>query len=373
MRADLAERLLRQVMGWDTGEFAERVRDLQALAVVKFDEYGNYGPGSKFVENLAMWLDQFPEERRRTAFDFVLTNLVFLSEVEIGHLISLVYPEIIAPVVRARVAADEGIQPHRVAEIERHPHYAELRRRSLVLGASDGARLDKLRRASPLSHEQFFQGARPTIDELEPKVEKLVKALRLPDGETSTFNHIFFVDDFSGSGRTLIREDSDAPGGYDGKLIRLRDSLAAASGAVQDELAEGDKSRILVEAGTPVTIVLYCASEQALAQIRTGIAAAGLGDWKVACVQRLPDSQRVDSAAPDMAILCHDFFDRSTEDSDKGATPVGYSECALPVVLSHNTPNNSVCLLWMDTSERDDGTGLRALFPRYERHHPDRR
>jgi hypothetical protein len=41
-------------------------------------------------------------------------------------------------------------------------------------------------------------------------------------------------------------------------------------------------------------------------------------------------------------------------------------------VLFHNTPNNSVCILWADTTDRDEGQNRRALFPRYERHRADR-
>ena len=41
---------------------------------------------------------------------------------------------------------------------------------------------------------------------------------------------------------------------------------------------------------------------------------------------------------------------------------LGFDECALPVVLSHNTPNNSLPIIWQD-AERFHG-----LFPRISRH-----
>jgi hypothetical protein len=360
MRADLAERLLKEVMGWDTGEFAERVRDLQALAAVKYDEYGNYGPGSKFVENLAAWLAQFPPDKRKIAFDFVLRRLVFISEVEIGHLISLVYPEIIAPTLRQRVADEIGISVHRVAEIERHDRFIELRRRSLIVGASDGARLDRLRRASPLSHEQFFQGARPTVEELRPAVDALVKAREAPEGTELTFGQVFFVDDFSGSGHTLVRKED---GSYTGKLVRLDEQLQAAATAEPP----------LVDDSVPVTVVLYSASEQALEHASATAAAAGLDSFDIRTVQVVPRSQGVDLTDEPMTALCREFFDETTVDPHKGEAPIGFADCALPVVLSHNTPNNSICLLWMDTTDRPGSNNLKALFPRYERHHPDRK
>jgi len=43
---------------------------------------------------------------------------------------------------------------------------------------------------------------------------------------------------------------------------------------------------------------------------------------------------------------------------------LGYNECCLPIVLSHNTPNNSLPLLWW-SSEKHDFNGL---FPRITRH-----
>lgn len=357
MRSELAERLLAEVVGWDTVDFIQGVGDLQALSRVKYDEYSNYGPGAKFVENLAMWLDQFPADRRRTALDFVFDRLVFVSEVQMQHLISLVYPEVIEPVLRKRIALQADIPAHRIAEIKGRSEFVSLRRRSLVLGASDGARLDRLRRASQvLSHEQFLQSPAPAVDQLDRMVAKLRAAQEIEPGNPCAFEHVFFVDDFSGSGRTLVREED---GDFTGKLPRLRRELDKAA------------KQKLVADDVPVTVVLYCASDQALTQVETGLAALGLPTWNVRTVQRLPDRIRVDRTDPAMTQLCIDFFDGSTEDKFKGSTPIGYSDCALPLVLSHNTPNNSVCLLWMDT-RKPNGDGLRALFPRYERHHPDR-
>lgn len=357
MKSDLAERLLKEVMDWSTAEFIERVRDLQVLAAVKYDEYGNYRPGSKFVENLAGWLNQFPKERRRTALDFVLKNLVFVSEVEMNHLISLVYPEVIEPALRARIAKADGISEHRIAEIRRQPSFASLRRRSLIIGASDGARLDRLRRSSTvLSHEQFFPGTSPTPALLKPMTEKIIGALG-SDAQPS-FAHVFLVDDFAGSGRTLLRRDKEEV--LVGKLGRLR------------ELLEQSVEAGFLDDVQHVTVILYCASQQSIDHLERLLPEAGLDGWDIGYIQLLPEFVRVDRQSPEMTQLCHDFFDPDSEDAHKGATPIGYSDCALPLVLSHNTPNNSICLLWMDTSEGVDGQGLAALFPRYERHHPDR-
>ena len=108
------------------------------------------------------------------ALDFVMNRLVFISETEMRHLISLVPTTIIDPILRARIADAHGLASYRIAEIERHDDFVALRRKSLVLGASDGARLDRLRRVSRLSHEQFLQTpARPsTSSESSSTVQK---------------------------------------------------------------------------------------------------------------------------------------------------------------------------------------------------------
>ncbi|HEV7492158.1 phosphoribosyltransferase-like protein [Baekduia sp.] len=360
MRAELAQRLLNEVMGWtDDDSFRQYVPDLQALAEAKYDEYGNYGPGSKFIENLAGWLNQFPEVRRTVALDFVMARLVFVSETEMRHLVDLVPNSIIDRVLRSRVAEAHEIPAYRVAEIEGNRDFVTLRRRSLVLGASDGARLDHLRRASGLSHEQFLQTPAPSAEQIKKLVEKMAKAEVLEDSD-HRFEHVFLVDDFSGSGKTLLRK-SDKAGEFEGKVAGLRQALDVAA-------AEG-----LVAPDVPGTVVLYCASEQAQEQIAGCLTEMGATGWTVDTVQLFPHSLRVTETDPAMELLCRDFFDSKSIDSDKGEVPIGYSECALPVVLSHNAPNNSVCLLWLDTRDQEGSDNRRALFPRYERHHPDRR
>jgi len=47
---------------------------------------------------------------------------------------------------------------------------------------------------------------------------------------------------------------------------------------------------------------------------------------------------------------------------------LGFGQCALPLVLEHNTPNNSVALLWADTVGGNGGHAMRPLFRRRQRH-----
>jgi hypothetical protein len=65
--------------------------------------------------------------------------------------------------------------------------------------------------------------------------------------------------------------------------------------------------------------------------------------------------------------LLHAYYDPAIEDEHtrKGGTDdlkYGFAACGLPLVLSHNTPNNSLYLLWAESEK------VRALFPRVSRH-----
>lgn len=360
MRSELAEELLDTLMGWDRAAFQEKVRQLEALATYKFDEYGNFRPGVKFLESLAAWLHQFDDPAdRATALDFVLERLIFISDAEMTHLIELVYPDHMETVLRQRTASRLECSPYEVARVVDDQAFVAMRRRSLILGASDGARLDRLRRSAPfLSHEQFLQSTEPAIQLVAGMCNKLEEALAtLGIAASATFEHVFLVDDFAGSGKTMLRESE---GAFEGRLIKLSTAL--------ERLREND----LVAEELDVTIILYVATENAHRHLESAIAASSLPDWELRVVQLLPRWVRVDEQDAAFAALCERYYDEVFTDEHKGRAPIGYADGALPVVLSHNTPNNSVSLLWADSSEEPDGLRRRALFPRYERHHRDR-
>jgi hypothetical protein len=73
-----------------------------------------------------------------------------------------------------------------------------------------------------------------------------------------------------------------------------------------------------------------------------------------------------------MEALANAYGDPTLRDAHKGDATLGFRDSRLPLVLSHNTPNNSIALLWADTSERPGSKHRYALFTRYERHSADR-
>ncbi len=363
MKDALAEHVLANVMGWGAAEVADFGARLQLLAAHKYDSYEGYRPGVKFLENLSGWLHQFDsEEDRRAAIEFVLNDLIFISRAELDHLIETVYPDFIRPMLIKRAAEQLKVSRFAVNEIVNSPAFLQMQRRTLVLGLSDGARIDRLRRSSPsLSHEQIFLATDIGDKTVNDALEKLHE---VNGNKTALFEHVLLVDDFYGSGRTLLRENDEAKGDGDafkGRLWRTHQRLM--------ELANGDAPAL--EQDFQVSILVYIASDQAEAHVKEMMEKAGLG-WELEIVQRLPASLRVNSER--IARICQEHYDPILSDESKPVpVPLGYSDCALPLVLPHNTPNNSICILWADTTDQDGSRQQRALFPRYERHREDRK
>ena len=357
MKAELAEQLLGQIMEWDSAQLALHGAALQTLARYKYDEYAMFRAGERFLESLARWLFQFGTlDERRTAIEFVMKRLIFVSVAELDHIIELVYRDVIRPLVRHHVSTATGTSPYAVKTITAHPQFRAFQRQLLILGMSDGARLDRLRRASPeLSHEQFNLVSTPSTEQVDAMKKKLKDALAQMGLEAEDkFQHVVLVDDFTGSGYTLIREEH---GKFDGKLLKVKSRLAEC------------QARGAIAPNAEVSIVMYIASQEAERYVRDLLARAGL-NWSLTVLQSIPKECRVTD--PAIESLAKNYYDPVLTDAHKGDATLGYRDSRLPLVLSHNTPNNSIALLWADTSERRDGQCRHALFTRYERHSADR-
>ena len=157
MREELAGRLLDQLFDWSDEERTESVTALARLAQFKFDHYEGFSAGERFFERLARWLVQFEGEAdRRRLLEFVRSELVFISRDEMNQAISCAYPHHIRQLLIAQTAESLNLPEHMLAQITSSAEFRAIRRATLFLGLSDGARLDLLRRSSSeLSHEQF--------------------------------------------------------------------------------------------------------------------------------------------------------------------------------------------------------------------------
>ena len=191
---------------------------------------------------------------------------------------------------------------------------------------------------------------------------------------------VYLVDDFAGTGTSFLRLDEKTVK-WKGKLIRFKESVESANKAL-----DGDK---LFEDGWVLCAHHYVASSHAAGAIQKRLdRLAGNGDFSEDWAQAthpsfgivLPSDLPIDTAAGD-----HDEFIKltltyynpaiRTKHTDIGGVThlgLGYGGCALPLVLEHNTPNNSIALLWAETdSSVRDGVpapAMRPLFRRRQRH-----
>jgi len=370
MREALAERLLATVMNWTPENVADERPLLQAMATMKYNEYQQFAPGMRFVESLALWLRQFKTiAERHIAYNFVKSKLVFYSSAEIAHLVSIAYPDNIRPLLITRSAQTLGIPEYLINHIVNNDEYKILRRQCLFLGLSDGARIDLFRRATntELSHEQIC----PTYEMSPEKSDAILVELRKNlevfgvskiKPANSLFRMIFLLDDFSGSGLSCLRKDSN-DNKMIGKMAKLRDQLLSAK--TLGKLVNTDDLHI--------GIVLYIATKCAVDYLKPILKELFQQFPKLTCdvhvVNILDETVRLNGTHDsDFLGLADSYYDPNIEDEHtrKGGTGVkhGFAGCALPVVLSHNTPNNSMFLLW---ANRDD-VKVRGLFPRVSRH-----
>jgi len=366
MRDALAERLLAQVMGWSPEDVARERPDLQAMADHKYDEYQQFSPGMRFVESLAVWLNNFEtKEERRIAYNFIKTHLVFISEAETRLLVSIAYPDIIRPILLKEAASLLSLPEFQVAKIANSTEFSLLRRKSLFLGLSDGARMDYFRRVSGLNNEQVHIDYRiepKTADDMGLKLRRDVETLTGNPGVASaaSFEIVFLLNDFSGSSDTLLRQEN---GEVKGKIAGAMNSVLGLQRL---------EPPLVTASGAKVFVVLYTATEMALRNLEERLSSLCSTDWpacEVKTVYPLSEDIRVTpEKAPQFDVILKKYYDPSIMDEhlEKGGPNViyGYAGCALPLVLSHNTPNNSLYLLWASKPNLQKC----ALFPRVSRH-----
>jgi hypothetical protein len=368
MRDVLAERLLAKVMDWSQEDVARERPVLQALADYKYDEYHQYFPGMRFIESLALWLDQFDSaDERKRAYDFVKSHLIFISSQEMAHLVGIAFPDFIQPSLFSRVATITNISESYVNRIARSTEYERLLRQSLYLGLSDGAHVDLFRRSNPkeISHEQVSQDYQIAEDRAKDMLSKLStdiddRGWNIPEPERR-FRMLFLLDDFSGSGKSYLRIKN---GQFEGKLHKVLSKI----------YRENSLYGLVDPKDTQICIVLYVATAQSLTYLKEQtdewLSQNGINKrCEVIPIQTLPSETGIDHKQElQIMDLLEKYYDSSIENSSykkgKHDKPyLGFDECALPLILSHNTPNNSIPILWFEQGLRKH----RGLFPRVSR------
>lgn len=366
-------------MDWSDDEAHQEFEWLRLMARLKYDSYRDFQAGIRFVENLATWLQQFCKSKRRTAYDFVRKHLIYITPSEMQRLVEQFYPKIIQDRIVQMVATEHKLPTYLVFSNEDAAKAIQrLQRQTLVMGLSDGARLDIVRHVNVgrLNNEQIALTTQ--ID--SAKWKDLLKELReeLEDG-TALFRLVCLVDDFTGSGTSFLRWNKEKEE-WSGKLRRFWDSVKAARDALNDAP--------IFDKAWELCIHHYIASSQAdeeinksLAEVKTAFEAK---DWAskthVSTGFLLPADIKVDATrghCKEFYALTQSYYNTSIETKHTRVGGVkhiglGYAGCALPLVLEHNTPNNSVALLWAETEGRgktgDQTHAMQPLFRRRQRH-----
>ena len=387
MNSNLASQLLSSVMGWDYEGLNSERPVLEFMGSMKYDAYDRFMPGTRFMSSLVQWLSQFDEEDRAIVLEFVKKKLVFISSTQMNYLVDLLYDSKIRPILLKKATENAEKPSYMLCNQKVQRQFEIEKRSSLVIGLSDGAHTDILRRSAGFSNEPVLTNYYPDGKKLKDMLVDLRNDEKLEGVENPYFRNIFLIDDFTASGKSFVRYDDDEKK-FKGKLSKIIDQLCAKNiERTDEELAEGKKeelhlSYLLNPAQTEIHIdILFCmATHKAELNISKNLddffGKKGYDKVKyhIHVVQPLDDSLSTEiTDDPDlMKVLAKPRYFHQDLKDDKAykvgsvTKPLlGFDECALPVVLSHNTPNNSLPILWQDT---DSDQGFKGLFPRISRH-----
>lgn len=373
MKDRLAEKILAKTMKWDALTLQNELSILQTMSSLKYDEYQQFINGKQFIESLALWLKRFEEKDRQLVYAFVRDHIIFVSEQEMQQLVSVAFEELIKEKIVQK--AKKCVNRTTSSLCTGKALYTYYQRKTLFLGLSDGAHMDYFRRHNSfLTNEQVFMH----YDFSEKKYAGMQKDLRdslgqvYPELDVSDerFESFVLIDDFSGSGISYIRKEHTEDGDiWKGKIYKFLENILSK---------EQDTDNISIH------IVLYIATDDAVKNIRSNLELYLKEKGKeitftvgaVQYVERIelnPDLEDVLKRDYDT----HDndeyesFIDEHFRKGNIEKPYLGFNGCCLPLVLYHNTPNNSIAALWYGWNKKSSERLARkdeALFPRITRH-----
>ncbi len=367
MKEKLAKKLVADLMDWNVERATNEFSWLELMVNYKFDDYQQYGPGHRFYVHLLRWLSQFQPASREGLWRLLREQLIFINQEEMHHLVSLTDPAIERE-MRAAIAKRLNIPVYLVEQQpESKRQLDEMRCRTLYVGVSDGARIDVFRRYNEglVNNEQVVA----MVEISKSKQQKLKESLKerleaMGSNAPATFEWVCLIDDFTASGTTSIRFEK---GKWSGKVDRFMWEVTASP-----------EESPLTSADVHVQVHHYLASQVAKNNVTERLAAyeaarSGLRFIPSFSYVLPQDVVITNETHPEIAALLQGHYDPSVETKHTGeGIALGYKGGGLPLVLDHNTPNNSVATFWassVPTSERyDKEKHMFPLFPRRQRH-----
>lgn len=380
MNSNLANQLLASIMKWEAQTLASERAALEFMGSMKYDAYDRYMPGMRFMSSLVQWLNDIEEEDRDEAYKFIKEKLVFISSTQMNYLVDLLYDSKIRPILLDMATTETDMPSYkRSSQVVRNRFEIE-KRSALVVGLSDGAHTDILRRSAGFNNEQVLTNYYPDGKKLKDMLDELRKDEKLKGIEKPYFRRIFLIDDFTASGKSFIRYD-ESDGEYHGKLKKIINELCTKNKKNNEGKVDiKHMSYLLDPLQEKIQIdILFCiATEKARTNIKSNLddylKSVGWQDkveFNIYIVQLLEDKLSNDIKTDNdlVKVLKKEkhfveecVISKSYKVGKNDSPWLGFDECALPVVLAHNTPNNSLPFIWQD-AERFHG-----LFPRISRH-----
>ncbi|MFN0188425.1 MAG: hypothetical protein ACKVQV_06960, partial [Bacteroidia bacterium] len=360
MKNEMAQAFLRVVLQSEVEEdeeaqaFHEIRKYFQSMARYKYDAYQQYAPGMKFIERFALWLDQFNQEHRRTVLNFIKDRLVFISSDEMNSLVSSCFPDCIKQILIKDASLLSKKSSYEIKGITESIEYKKLLKQSLFFGLSDGAKTDVFRRANAgiIMHDQIYQTYEMSAGRAVKMKEDLHEELSMilgknfPEDE-GKFKNLFLLDDFSASGSSYLVEKE---GQLKGKISQLFESIFGQKDGEKNKLHE-----IFDIENLNIHVILYLCTSQADRQITSYFEKLQKKYGKAPKMHHLhliPDTFKVEGERDKIMLeICGNpkYYDPKIQDKHTGLDKnihLGYKDCALPLVLAHNCPNNSLAMLW---------------------------
>lgn len=374
----LALRLLRRIMEWTEETATQEYGWVRLIARLKYDGYGDYVAGVRFAESLAGWLVQFDLGDRQTAYDFIKNRLVYYTSAEVNRLVGQLQPRFVEPILRRAAGYACSVPSYLVfTDPTAKAEFARRQRQTLYIGLSDGARIDILRRANAgvLANDQVVLATHIDDDKWRDLHQNLAKALGGTFEGDVVFRNVVLIDDFTASGTTFIRKK--VSGDWTGKIYKFFDATSRARKRFSDE---GKAFPLATDVALHVHHYISTTQARNVIVDRLAEAHSELPGWfsNITITEGLllPTTTAIDiqhdgqSWALTERYYDHDIYEQLKEHLSPTQLHLkrGYADCALPVVLEHNCPNNALTFLWAETAGTNGAHPMRPLFPRRHRH-----